>query len=48
MSHLKTSTTVTQVLVMSSERSGRLRVLPFGRNKDFVSRESKLGPVWQK
>jgi hypothetical protein len=42
MSHLKTSTTVTQVLVMSSERSGRLRVLPFGRNKDFVSRQSKL------
>jgi tetratricopeptide (TPR) repeat protein len=32
----------TQAPVTSRERSGPLRVLPFGRNKDFVGRQSQL------
>ncbi|KFZ16903.1 hypothetical protein V501_02016 [Pseudogymnoascus sp. VKM F-4519 (FW-2642)] len=44
-SHFKTLTTATQVPVTSSERSGPLRVLPFGRNKNFVGRQSKLNQL---
>jgi tetratricopeptide (TPR) repeat protein len=42
MSQLQTLTAATQVPVTSRERSGPLRVLHFGRNKDFVGRQSQL------
>src|SRR5690606_5878107 len=41
-SHFETLTTTTQMPVTSSERSRPLRVLPFGRNKNFVGRQTKL------
>jgi hypothetical protein len=45
ISHFETLITATQVPVTSSERSGPLRVLPFGRNKNFVGRQSKLNQL---
>jgi tetratricopeptide (TPR) repeat protein len=45
ISHLETLTTATQVPVTSAKRSRPLRVLPFGRNKDFVGRQSKLSQL---
>jgi hypothetical protein len=45
MSHLETLTTATQVPVASGERSRPLSVLPFGRNKDFVGRQSQLSQL---
>jgi hypothetical protein len=47
-SHLEVLTIATKVLVTSSEHSehsGPVRVLPFGRNKDFVGRQSKLNQL---
>ena len=45
MSDLKTLTTATQAPMTSGERSGPLRVLPFGRNKGFVGRQAKLNQL---
>ncbi|OBT57821.1 hypothetical protein VE04_01878 [Pseudogymnoascus sp. 24MN13] len=44
-SQFENLTTATQVPVTLSERSGPLRVLPFGRNKKFVGRQSKLNQL---
>jgi tetratricopeptide (TPR) repeat protein len=44
-SHLETLTTAAQVPVTSGERSRPLSVLPFGRNNDFVGRQSQLSQL---
>ncbi|KFY18110.1 hypothetical protein V492_00135 [Pseudogymnoascus sp. VKM F-4246] len=45
MSDFETLTTATQVPLTSGEPNGPLRVLPFGRNRDFVGRQSELNQL---